>query len=69
MFRETEGGHRLELKRYKLCENWLNLRGGKTIFRGVNFPPQPPKNPVIHYAMSIYSTSIHKMSAFQITHT
>ena len=33
MFREIEGGHRLELKDIN-CENWLKLRGGKNIFFG-----------------------------------
>ena len=28
MFREIEGGHRLELKDIN-CENWLKLRGAK----------------------------------------
>ena len=42
MFREIEVVHRLELKDIN-CENWLKLRGGKTISRGgTNFPPQPP---------------------------
>ena len=36
MLREIEGGRRLELK----LENWLKLRGGKTIFReGAKCPP------------------------------
>ena len=43
MFREIEEGHRLELKDIN-CENWLKLRGGKTIFRGSELPP-PPQTP------------------------
>ena len=32
----------LELKDIN-CENWLKLRGGKTIFREANCPAQTPK--------------------------
>ena len=38
----NRGGHRLELKDIN-CENWLKLRGGKTIFRvGGKLPPSNP---------------------------
>ena len=40
MFREIEGGHRLELKDIN-CENWLKLRGPKPFS---NCPLKPPKN-------------------------
>ena len=41
MFREIEGGHRLELKDIN-CENWLKLRGAKP-FSGGELPPQAPE--------------------------
>ena len=42
MFREIEGGHRLELKDIN-CENWLKLRGAKPFsVGGGEVRPQPP---------------------------
>ena len=38
------------------CENWLKLRGGKTIFRGENSPLKPLKKPAVHIGYRVYNS-------------
>ena len=61
MFREIEGGHRMELKDIN-CENWLNFRGGETIFGGGGgeLPAQPSLKKLIRvFLVTKHTCTVH----------